>query len=85
MGPWNLAQALLFFLAATAMVWVLRRDLQRGTSGDDLATYDARNNPLGYPMMIGVKIFALFFFLAEAAHAIGLMDEPMTLLPGWMR
>ena len=82
---WKIAEVLGFLLAAGVIAYAVMRDLRTGESGDSMYHYSAGDNPLGYPMMIAVKIFAVVFFMAEALHAIDWIGEPMTLARNLLR
>ena len=76
---WNIGVALGCSIAAVVVGYAVLRDLHTGESGDSMYRYNAADNPLGYPMMIATKVFAVVFFIAEALYALHWIGEPMGL------
>ncbi len=78
MPAWMLA--LVFAGLAAAAAWGLRADLSSGVAGDDLYRFRADDNPTGYAAIVVGKLLVIAFGLAEIAHALGLLADPLLLL-----
>jgi hypothetical protein len=60
--------------------WGIKRDLATGVARDELYSFRADRNPLGFLVVISGKIFIIGFGAAVILHAFGLMGDPVEAL-----
>ena len=70
MPPWIIA--LVFGLFAIAAVWGIYRSLVTGVANDGTRTVKADQSPVGFLVVLFVKLLVLCFAVAVVLHAVGL-------------
>ena len=69
-----------FCARAILAVFGIRRDLQQGWARSGGFRYYADENPVGYWLSIGGRAFIIRLAVAEVAHALGLVPDPIALM-----
>jgi hypothetical protein len=72
--------AVIFGGLAAIAAWRIHVDLKIGIARDSIYTFRADDNPIGFGAVIAGKALVVAFGVAEILYALGLGDDPMTLL-----
>ncbi|RAZ90450.1 hypothetical protein DPM33_13080 [Mesorhizobium hawassense] len=72
--------ATVFGLLALAGVWGICRSLSSGVAYDDIYRFEIDSNPLGFAFTIASRVLIVAFAIAMVLHALGFIDDPMSML-----
>ena len=72
---------IIFALLTVVVAWSLQRALKTGKIQDNVWHWDAERNPMMFNITFVVWCCVLVFFAAEAVHHLGLIGDPLKLLP----
>jgi hypothetical protein len=69
--------AIIFGIIGLMAVWGIRRDLRSGSATSRGWTCTIDDNPIGFCLIVSVKVFAIGLAITEILHAFGLAGDPI--------
>jgi hypothetical protein len=69
-------------------IWGIQRNISSGSATSHGWTCTIDDNPIGFCLIVSVKVFAIGVAIAEILHAFGLAGDPMVrikqMLPAFL-
>jgi hypothetical protein len=69
--------AIVFGILGQMAIWGIQRDIRSGSATSRGWTCTIDDNPIGFCLIVSVKVFVIGLAIAEILHAFGLAGDPI--------